>query len=401
MRAYPATASITGVVLSSAADAESRMAAFAAGADDFLPKDLPDEELLSRLRNLLREYETINGPEAGPTVMRALGFAESQLDFAPAGSVAIVSRRRESGLHLRHLLAPHLAARMTVLSREEALNGVGDPGSGAVPDIFLLETDRQDPLGHLRHLSELRSRPLTRHSAVCILMQDRDGLPAMCFDMGANDCIGSGSDPREIALRLARIMARKREADRIRASVRDGLRLALVDPLTGLHNRRYALSRLEGIAETVRLTGGSFAVMVVDLDRFKSVNDHYGHAAGDAVLVETARRLGAMVRASDLVARIGGEEFLVVLPGADLVQAGPVAQRLCQSIKERDFELPGGIQICVTCSIGLATSNGSAALTDGMVPAGDIGSVIDRADRALLQAKTDGRDKVTISRDAA
>ncbi|MBL4916381.1 diguanylate cyclase [Szabonella alba] len=400
LRADPATAAIPTVILSSETDPGRRMAAFAAGADDFLPKDVGDEEFLARLRNLLREYETIRGQETGMATMHALGFAESQMEFAPSGSVAIVTPRRESGMHLRHLLAPHLADRMTVLSREQALAEVGHD-DGPIPDIFLLEADSQDPLGHLRHLSELRSRHVTRHSAICILMRDRDGLPAMCFDMGANDCIGAGTDPREIALRLTRIMARKRAADRVRASVRDGLRLALIDPLTGLHNRRYALSRLEGVAETARLTGGSFAVMVVDLDRFKSVNDHFGHAAGDAVLVETARRLGAGVRASDLVARIGGEEFLVVLPGADLMQAGPVAQRLCQSIKERDFELPGGARIGVTCSIGLATSDGSAVLPEGILGAGDIGCVIDRADRALLQAKTDGRDKVTISRDAA
>lgn len=399
LRNDPATANIPVVVLSSDFDPERRMAAFAAGADDFLCKSVADEDLLSRLRNLLREYETISGTETGEATMRALGFAEAQQGFAPAGSVAIVSRNRETALRLRHELAPHVADRMMILSREEAL---GERPGGAVPDVYLLETDRQDPLGHLRLISELRSRPDSRHAGICVQLAEQDGQSSMCFDMGANDCIRLRADPREIALRLTRIMVRKREADRIRASVRDGLRLALIDPLTGLYNRRYALSRLDGVAETARQTGGSFAVMVVDLDRFKRINDLYGHAAGDAVLVEAARRLASAIRASDLVARIGGEEFLVVLPGADLTLARPVAERLCQTINERDFDLPGQGRLQVTCSIGLAASGhdgGEAGLPLQTVET--VGRVIDRADRALLQAKSAGRNQVTISRTAA
>jgi two-component system cell cycle response regulator len=416
LRKDPATASIPVVVLSSDMDPERRMAAFAAGADDFLCKSVADEDLLSRLRNLLREYEAISGPETGEVTMRALGFAEAQQGFAPAGSVGIVSRSREAALRLRHDLAPHVADRMMILSREEALGerGGDERAGGAVPDVYLLDTDRQDPLGHLRLISELRSRPDSRHAGICVLHHEDDGQPSMCFDMGANDCIRLRSDPREVALRLMRIMARKREADRIRASVRDGLRLALIDPLTGLHNRRYALSRLDGVAETARQTGGSFAVMVVDLDRFKQVNDLHGHAAGDAVLVEAARRLASTIRASDLVARIGGEEFLVVLPGADLTLARPVAERLCQAINERDFELPGQGRLQLTCSIGLAASgscdregSAGAGAASGPTSGGSVQTleavttVIDRADRALLQAKSAGRNQVTISRTAA
>jgi len=399
LRKDPATATIPVVVLSSDMDPERRMAAFAAGADDFMCKSVSDEDLLSRLRNLLREYEDISGPETGEVAMRALGFAEANQGFAPAGSVAIVSRLRETALRLRHDLAPHVADRMMILSREEAL---GERASGSVPDVYLLETDRQDPLAHLRLISELRSRHDSRHAGICILHHEDGGQPSMCFDMGANDCIRLRSDPREIALRLTRILLRKREADRIRASVRDGLRLALIDPLTGLHNRRYALSRLDGVAETAHQTGGSFAVMVVDLDRFKQVNDRHGHAAGDAVLVEAARRLSSTIRASDLVARIGGEEFLVVLPGADLAMARPVAERLCRAINERDFELPGQGRLQVTCSIGLAASDATGPVcAEAMQGPESVKTVIDRADQALLQAKSSGRNQVTISRTAA
>ncbi|MEY8837662.1 GGDEF domain-containing protein, partial [Cribrihabitans sp. XS_ASV171] len=103
-------------------------------------------------------------------------------------------------------------------------------------------------------------------------------------------------------------------ADRVRSSVREGLRAAIRDPMTGLHNRRYALPALEALAREARAKGGMLAVMLADLDHFKRINDRHGHAAGDAVLIETARRLRNTLPGEALVARMGGEEFLLALP---------------------------------------------------------------------------------------
>ena len=218
----------------------------------------------------------------------------------------------------------------------------------------------------------------------------------MAFDLGAHDLAEAGGDPRELALRLAGLLRRKRMSDNLRATVRDGLRLAVIDPLTGLHNRRYGLNQLAGIAEAARVERACFAVMVVDLDRFKTVNDRWGHAAGDAVLVEVAQRLADNIRAGDLLARIGGEEFLIALPGAALPEARAVAERLCDVVKDRPIALPGGGSLRITTSIGLAVSQGGAPLQREAVQ-----SVIDRADRALLTAKSAGRNRVTVDRSAA
>ena len=137
------------------------------------------------------------------------------------------------------------------------------------------------------------------------------------------------------------------------------MRLAMIDPLTGLYNRRYAMPELATIAARAAETGSPFAVMVVDLDRFKLVNDKHGHGAGDQVLVEVSRRLTANLRASDLLARIGGEEFLVALPDAGMPLARTVAERLCQAIEERPIRLASGIGLTVTVSIGVAVSDGA------------------------------------------
>ncbi len=183
----------------------------------------------------------------------------------------------------------------------------------------------------------------------------------------------------------------------MRASVQDGLRLAMIDSLTGLHNRRYGMAQLAAIADISRRSGQEFAVMVVDLDRFKSVNDRWGHAAGDAVLIEVAERLNRNLRVGDLLARIGGEEFLIALPETSLTEARSIAERLCHAVEESPVRIGDFAALQVTVSIGLATS------ADACAPCvkDTLSELIDRADRALLYAKSAGRNQVTISRTAA
>jgi two-component system cell cycle response regulator len=138
--------------------------------------------------------------------------------------------------------------------------------------------------------------------------------------------------------------------------------------------------------------------MVVDLDRFKAVNDRWGHAAGDQVLIEVAGRLAATLRSSDLLARIGGEEFLIALPNTTLHTAGIVAARLCEQVQSTPTVLPDGTRINVTISIGL-TVGGGGEPNDG-VPV-NVSDLVDKADRALMQSKTGGRNKVTVLTRAA
>jgi two-component system cell cycle response regulator len=263
--------------------------------------------------------------------------------------------------------------------------------------VFVIEYDLADPVGGRRLMSELRSRTQTRHAAICIVKHDRDsGQSAMAFDLGANDVVPNSVLPHEFGLRIARLLQRKRTADKLRTSVRDGLRLAVIDPLTGLFNRRYAVSQLADIATQSETSGQGFAVMVIDLDRFKEVNDHYGHHAGDTVLTEVARRMAANIRHGDLLARIGGEEFLIALPTADLTKAGPIAQRIRRAIEETPFSVSGAGNLNLTASIGLALYDPKTSWD-----AEPVSAIVDRADQALLVAKSAGRNQVTIGRSAA
>lgn len=394
LRSDPETSSIPVVVFSAELGSHARLEALAAGADDFLTKSVDDQTLLARLRNLLRGHGARAELENGAAPIRALGFAEPVTAFQMPGSVALVTNRPETAIRWRRELGQHLPQQVTILSREMAL---ADRQPQPMPDAYVIESTASDPMSGLRMMSELRSRAQTRHAAICIVKSGViPGEAAMAYDLGANDVVEASIDAQEFGLRLMRLLQRKRQSDQLRASVRDGLRMAVIDPLTGLFNRRYAISQLAEIAAKNRLSKRPFAVMVMDLDRFKAVNDSFGHPAGDAVLIEVARRLAANIRAGDLLARIGGEEFLIALPETDLVQARHIAERLCEAVQEVPFDLPGAGPLPLTASVGLAMSSAGGAWDSDAVT-----DVIGRADQALLVAKAAGRNQVTISQTAA
>ena len=391
LKADPATCHVPVIIVTSLRDDEARMRALRAGAEDYLLKPADEMVLLARMRGLLRARETEEELHYRDTARRDLGFAEAAPGFELPGNVALVAAGPEQALRWQIGLSAQLCDTITTLDAEDVL---AETTTHPVPDIFVIAADLGRSGQGLRLMSELRSRPATRHAAICIVVDP--GAPeaaAMALDLGANDLIPTDFRPEELALRVAKQLKRKRLADRLRASVTDGLRLAVIDPLTGLYNRRYALPQLARIADRALDTGRNFAVMVLDLDRFKSVNDTWGHAAGDAVLVEVAARLSANLRAVDLIARYGGEEFLIALPDTTLEAARIAAERLRQGIEERPIRLPGGAgEASVTVSIGLAMGTGTQ---------GGIDLIVEQADHALLGSKSDGRNQVTISRTAA
>ena len=395
LRADPLTQGLPVVVLSAQPDRDLRVACLRAGADDYLAKPVDDQTLLARIRSFMRQRAEFEG--LGPTPADALpllGMAEPAAAFTVPARIALVTARPETAIRLRRDLGAHCQDRLIAMTAEEALAEGLRPGGA--PDAFLIEADLAVAGGGLRLMSELQSRSNTRHAAFAILSGPDSALaPAMAFDLGAHDVAGADTSACELALRLGRLVRRKLADDRLRASVHDGLRLAVIDPLTGLYNRRYAVARLAAIAEAATASGEEFAVMVVDLDRFKSVNDRWGHAAGDAVLVSVAERLGQSLRAGDLLARIGGEEFLAALPATGLTEARHVAERLCHAVEETPVLLPCGTQIAVTVSIGLAIGAPRRGTED------PVRDTVDRADRALLAAKSAGRNQVTIGRHAA
>jgi diguanylate cyclase (GGDEF)-like protein len=157
---------------------------------------------------------------------------------------------------------------------------------------------------------------------------------------------------------------------------------SVVDPLTGMLNRTALTTRANELAEQSKMTGHPVSVIVCDVDHFKAINDEYGHARGDAVLKDLAYLLRKRLRAFDLAYRIGGEEFLVLLPGADVAAGTVIAESLRLAVGADP--LAGGLR--VTMSFGVAASPGGATF--------DFAAVFSEADAALYEAKRSGRNRV-------
>lgn len=394
LRSDAATRALPVIALTGAEDSALRLQALAAGVDDVMARPADEGVLFARIRSLLRLRA-----EAG-VVTRAwgseaeamFGLAEAGAEFDAAPVIGMVTARPETGHAWRRQIEGRMRDRISLLGREQVLGGALH-GLTGLPDVLVIEADLDGPHGGLRLMSQLTSQGAGRMMAFCIVTAPGDAATAaMAFDLGADDVITPDVLGAELDLRLRALLRRKRRADRLRQTMEKGLRLAMIDPLTGSYNRRYAMPRLAGIAEQAAAEGSSFAVMVVDLDRFKTVNDLHGHAAGDAVLIEVARRLTENLRISDLLARIGGEEFLVVLPQTGRAEALQVAERLRQAIGEQPVRLSSGEGLPITVSIGVAI---------GSAQDGDCTVTVDEADRALMSSKTAGRNLVTFGRSAA
>lgn len=395
LRRDPCSRDVPVVALTATGTRAERLAAFGAGADEVMDRQPNERVLLARLRNLLRTKSEFPFPASGELALP--GMAEMPAMFEPQGTVAVVSADPAPARALAEALSGQLRDRMVVLSRREALAelSLGQDRTD-LPEVFILLDEGRNPSGTLRLLSELKSHQTTRHSAVCVVGPAGDGdEAAMAFDLGADDAVGAAVAAEELAMRTRGLLRRKRLADRRRARMQDELRLAALDPLTGLFNRRYAVPQLAAIAERSREDGAPFAVMVMDLDRFKQVNDLHGHAAGDQVLVEVARRLSANLRETDVLARIGGEEFLAILPRSCLAVARRVAERLCRAMEDRPIRLQSGQDLTVTVSIGVAVA-GSPGEAEVSAEA-----LVEQADLALLQSKGAGRNQVTYRLSAA
>lgn len=165
-------------------------------------------------------------------------------------------------------------------------------------------------------------------------------------------------------------------------------RMLTRDHLTGVSNRAHFFEAAERELVRARRIAASLAVIVLDVDHFKRVNDGHGHAAGDAVLREVARRCEAELRPEDVFARIGGEEFVALVPGATLGDATVVAERLRLALAREPIDV-GDVRMPVTASFGCSALDGD--------PGATLAALLESADGALYQAKRDGRNRVSTS----
>jgi len=385
LRAAPETAHLPIVLVTALDQPVDRVRGLESGADDFLTKPIDEVALIARVRSLVRLKYSIDELRDRAVQSAAAGVVEPPEAFsahAPGrGRVLLVDDLPRPSQRIAEALGPH----HELIVAADPGKAVEEASRGDV-DLLIVSLDLEG-FDALRICGQARSHERTRYLPILLIagLDDRQRV-LRGLDLGVNDYLNRPIDRNELLARARTNILQKRYADRLRATVRQSIEMALYDPLTGLNNRRFLELQLPAMIETARLRKAPLAMMVLDIDLFKQVNDSHGHDAGDQALKGFAARLQGSARGGDVVCRLGGEEFVVVMPGVTMEQASRIAERTRMAIQSQEFAIDGaGRSIPLTVSIGLAE------LADDCDGAG----LYRRADRALYRAKSEGRNRVT------
>jgi two-component system cell cycle response regulator len=380
----PRTAHIPVVIVTALDGREDRIRGLEAGADDFLTKPVNDLQLMTRVKSLIRLKSLSDELRMRAETMRSIGLGEmlpQSMQEEGLARVMVVDPRASARERIARALEP-VAEVLSVADPQQALSGAMEGDFDLI--VVSAGFPGRDPL---RLCAQLRSLDRTRFVPI-LLTADRgdDAVVQRALELGVNDYIAWPLDPNELLARARSQIRRKRCNDRLRLSVRETMELALTDGLTGLHNRHYLDMHLGVLIDRAAARGRPLSVCTIDIDAFKSINDSYGHEAGDDVLRGFAQRIRGAVRGADLACRYGGEEFVIVMPDTDASIAARVAERLRMAIEAEPFQFRRlGRTLRVTASFGIASLAG---------PAGTPADLLARSDRALYEAKREGRNRV-------
>ena len=361
-----------------------RVRGLEAGADDFLTKPVDDVQLMARVKSLVRlkaltdELRTRarTGQEiAIEDAMRAMDTIDHE-----DGRILLIDA------DVRH--AERIKGYLTANNRVDVLANPADAAlavSGGSYELALVSMELGD-FDPLRICSQMRTAEQTRTLPI-ILIAEEDDRPRVVrgLDLGVNDFIMRPVERNELMARVRTQIRRQRYAGELRQSVSNTLALAVTDELTGLYNRRYFERHLSILLQKAQEQDRDMALMLIDMDYFKSVNDTYGHDTGDAVLREFADRLRRNIRGVDLACRFGGEEFVILMPDTDFRQAQGIAERVRAAVAEKGFEAGNGRPLKVTVSVGMALNEHQTDTPE---------LLLKRADVALYRAKREGRNRV-------
>jgi two-component system cell cycle response regulator len=381
LKAMPETRHIPVVILTTLDDRDNKVRGLQAGAEEFLTKPIDDVQLMARVKSLLSLKIVTDELRLREANGRRLGVIEElrhdpleQLRLS-AGNVLLVDDN-----------ATQIRAMQAALGIEHRVSLLGQEAHAGPPDLVVVSVAAKSFDG-FRVIARMRSGEPTRHLPILAIVDCDDRKRAVrALELGAHDIITRPIDEDEIIARARTLMRRKRYMDALRSRLDQSLELAITDQLTNLYNRRFMNAQLGPLVQRAQCGGDQVSIMVIDIDHFKQCNDTYGHDAGDAVLREFAVRLATNTRPSDFACRMGGEEFVIIMPrsGGDI--ACLAAERLRRHICSSPFSVPGlPMPLDITVSIGVSCAERSDDTPD---------TLIKRADEALYEAKRAGRNRV-------
>jgi two-component system cell cycle response regulator len=385
LRTRPETAHIPVIMITALSETSDRVQGLEAGADDFLSKPVNDTALFARVRSLLRLKMMMDELRVRQeTTGRLGGIGPETVQDDREARILLVESSRFTANRINGWLQEAGHEVRQAQTGEEGL----EAGRTRSFDLVIVGIDVAGEDG-LRLCSHFRSQEETRHVPILLVLEDMDlQRLAKGLDLGVTDYLVKPLDRGELLARVKTQIRRRRYHDRLRERIEKSMSMAFTDPLTGLYNRRYLTTHLDRKVMGIAETGKPVSVAIFDVDHFKTVNDTHGHGVGDMVLTRLADAVSDNLRAIDLVARLGGEEFVVVMPETQAADALQVAERLRGKVAETEFAIDeAGTQVLpVTVSIGVATA------TDCEETADDL---LGRADQALYRAKQGGRNRVT------
>ncbi|MCB1591751.1 MAG: PleD family two-component system response regulator [Alphaproteobacteria bacterium] len=384
IKGNPETAHIPVVMVTALTDAQDKVRGLEAGADDFLSKPINDTALMARVRSLVRLKMALDEwrvRENAANQFGAVSESPSVMTEPVEGARVLVIEDKE---YEKTKIAETLMRDHNIVMGAES----GPKGMELIAkydfDIVMVSLNLNGEDG-LRLCSHLKSNERTRSVPIVMIAEQDDMIyVAHGLEIGAHDYILRPLDKNELLARVRTQIRRKRFQERLRSTYEISLNMALTDSLTGLYNRRYFEVHLDKLLQKNKASRKALAVILLDIDHFKKVNDTYGHNVGDEVLKIFAQRLTGSLRSFDLVARLGGEEFVVVLPDISKERSYIVAERLRRSIADAPFpcNTPEG-------TLKVTTSLGGAVIEAGGY---EIHEILDRADKCLYEAKHGGRN---------
>ncbi len=384
IKSNPEKTHIPVVMVTALTDIQDKVRGLEAGADDFLSKPINDIALMARIRSLARLKMAMDEWRLREDAANKFGVVseKSNLMNEPieGARVLLIEDKEFERKKISDALSPDLNIVMDTDSGLKAMEMIGLHEF----DILMVSLNLKNEDG-LRLCSHLRSNERTRALPIVMIAEENDmNRVAHGLEIGAHDYILRPLEKNELLARVRTQIRRKRFQDRLRSTYEISLSMALTDSLTGLYNRRYLEAHLEKYIENNARSSKALGVIMLDIDHFKKVNDTYGHGVGDEILKVFAARIKDNLRSFDLVARLGGEEFVAILPDIMPERAYLIAERLRKSIADKPI-------ICSTDkgSLQITTSVGGAIINNG---GHSISNILDRADKCLYDAKHAGRN---------
>ena len=378
------TAHIPVVMVTALTDTQDKVRGLEAGADDFLSKPIDDVALMARVRSLARLKMALDEWRIRENAATQFGVVSEKTNLmeepVQGARVLLVEDKDFEKNKIAGVLSSDLNIVVPVDTGMNAMETI----TGQDFDILMVSLNLKDEDG-LRLCSHLRSNERTRAVPIVMIAGEDDmERVAHGLEIGAHDYILRPLEKNELLARVRTQIRRKRFQERLRSTYEISLSMALTDSLTGLYNRRYLEVHLEKLIENNARSNKALGVIMMDIDHFKSVNDTHGHNVGDEILKVFANRIKDNLRSFDLVARLGGEEFVAILPDVSPERAYIVAERLRRAIADEPI-----ICSAETGCLDITTSIGGAIINRG---GHSIPAILERADKCLYDAKHGGRN---------